>query len=197
MSNVLYETARGIEIIPLADKLLDDNKIFIIETICRETCDEVIKKLLYLNSKSDVEKIEIYIDSDGGSVQAGLVLFDVIKMLNKPVRTIAFSAASMAAILFLAGDERLMMNNSRVMIHDPCFGGNYDIAGKKPHEIKAELDELNKCRTKLLNIIAESTGQSIKTIGKLTKDDNFFDISEAMKYGICTGLYNLNERGDN
>lgn len=194
MSNILHESARGIEVIPLDDQLLSNNNIFITGPICHETCNEIIKQLLYLNQKSDVDCINIYIDSTGGEVQSGLALYEFIRMLNKTTKTIVLASAySMAAVLFMAGDERLMLkDSSRVMIHDPSFS-NRNVAGLKSHEIQTELNELNKCRAKLAKIISERTGKSIKEVYKVTKDDTFFDAEEAISFGIATGIYRLDE----
>lgn len=198
MSNIIHESSRGIDLIPLNDKLLAENSIFLTGAVCRENCNEIIKQLLYLNKKMDVDEIHLFIDSDGGSVQSGLALYDVIQMLSKPVETIILGqACSMAAIIFLAAENnrRFMLPNSRIMIHDPSFGGEHDIAGKKPHEVQAELDDLNKCRTKLANLIAERSGRSLKEVYKETKDDSFMSVEEAIEYGLCSGIYNINERG--
>lgn len=195
MSNIIHESGRGIELIPLNDYLLSESNVFLTGAISRESCNEIIRQLMYLNNKSDVEEISIFIDSDGGSVQAGLALYDIIQMSNKPVKTIVLSqACSMAAIIFLASDTRLMLSDARIMIHDPSFGGEHDTAGKKPHELQAELDELNKCRTKLAEIISSRTGKSIKDVYKATKDDSFMNALEAIDFGVATGIYNMNER---
>jgi len=195
MSNIIHESSRGIDLIPLNDKLFSDNNIFLIGPVCRENCNVLIKQIMYLNSKADVDCINLFIDSDGGSVQAGFALYNIIRMVNKPIQTIILGqACSMAAIIYMAADTRLMLPDSRVMIHDPSFGGEHDISGKKPHEIQSELDDLNKCRTKLAELISERTGRSIDEVYEATKDDSFFDTNEAIRFGICTGIFNLNER---
>lgn len=198
MSNIIHESSRGIDLIPLNDKLLSENTIFLTGAICRENCNEIIKQLLYLNTKSDVDELCLFIDSDGGSVQAGFALYDVIQMMSKPIRTIILGqACSMAAIIFLAAENnrRFMLPNSRIMIHDPSFSEGHDIAGKKPHEIQSELDDLNKCRTKLATLIAERSGKSLKEVYKETKDDSFMSSEEAIRFGLCSGIYNINGRG--
>lgn len=196
MSNIIYESSRGRDLIPINDVMLADGNVFISGSICRENCNEIIKQLMYLDKNADVQSISIYIDSNGGDVQSGLALYDFIRMLEKSTKTIILGqACSMAAVLFLAADERLMLPDSRVMIHDPSFGGEHDISGKKPHEIQQELDDLNKCRTKLAEIISDRTGKSLKDVYKATKDDSFMDYKQACEFGICTGIYELNGRG--
>ncbi|MBR4767668.1 MAG: ATP-dependent Clp protease proteolytic subunit, partial [Lachnospiraceae bacterium] len=115
---------------------------------------------------------------------------DMIRMMRCPVKTICTSlAASMGSIIYLAADRenRLMLPNARLMIHDPAYGGNHDIAHRKPHEIQSDLDELNKCREKLLSIIVERTGKTRRQIAKLTKTDSYFDVDEAVKLGLTNG----------
>lgn len=195
MSNVLKESSRGIDIIPIDDHLLANNNVFITGAICRESCNEVIKKLIYLNSLHDDNEITIFIDSGGGEVQAGLALYDFIRMLQKPVRTVILGqACSIAAVLFLAADTRLLLSDSRVMIHDPSFAGGHDVSGLKSHEIQVELDELNKCREKIASIIAERTEKSIEEVYEVTKKDSFFNATESIEFGLSTGLFSLNEK---
>lgn len=197
MSNIIHESSRGIDLIPLDDRLLAENTVFLTGSVCRENCNEIIKQLMYLNTKPDIEAISIFIDSDGGSVQAGFALYDVIQMISKPVETIVLGqACSMAAIVFLAAENerRFMLPNARIMIHDPSFGEGHDSSGKKPHELQSELDDLNKCRTKLASLIAERTGKSLKEVYKETKDDSFMTVEEAIDFGLCSRIYNINER---
>lgn len=197
MSNILRESARGIDLIPLTDELLSKNQVFLTGTINEENCNNVIKQLMYLNSKSDVEDITLFINSAGGSVIAGMALYDVIRMMTKPIRTVVVGqACSMAAIIYLAADKRLMLPSSRLMIHDPSYGGEHNVAGLKSHEIQIELDELNKCRAKLASIIAERTGKNIKEVYKATKTDSFYDVEEAVKFGLASGVFDICERGE-
>lgn len=191
MSNVIFETVRGIDAVPINDHFLRDGRIFLTEDISSSTCDETIKQLIYLEQNPDIKEITIYIDSPGGDVTAGLSLYDYIRMVSasKPVKTICLGmCASMGAILFLAADDRRKTSHGQIMIHDPAFGGPHDIGGKKPGEVQIELDNLNKCRESLGKIISERTGKTIQEVYKLTEHDTFFTAEEAVENNIATSV---------
>ena len=143
---------------------------------------------MYLDNESS-EEITIYINSPGGSVQDGLAVYDTIMLMNSPVRTVCLGiCASMGAILFLAGEKREMMPHGKIMIHDPAFGGRHEMGGKKPHEIQAELDDLNRCRESLAQIIAKRTGKTIEEIYEVTVNDTYYDPDEAVEFGLATNI---------
>ena len=122
-------------------------------------------------------------------MQAGLALFDVMRMVEKPVKTVVLGrAASMGVIIFLAGNKREMLSHSTIMIHDPAFGSR-NIGGLMSHELKVELDDLNRCREILADIIAERTGKKLKEIYKVTAVDHYMNSKEALDFGLATGLY--------
>lgn len=111
-----------------------------------------------------------------------------MRISKAPIRTVCIgTAASMAAILFLGGDKREMYPHSRVMIHDPSFGGGGS-SGKKPHELQADVDSLNKSREKACQTIAERTGRTINEIYEKTRTDSYFDADEAVEFGLATNI---------
>lgn len=122
--NVVLESARGFQAISLKDKLLSDSReIFLTEEVNAETCDSLITQLMYLNRAALDQEITLYINSPGGAVSDGLAVYDVMRLLSAPLRTVCLgTCASMGAILFLAGDKREMLEHGRVMVHDPAFG---------------------------------------------------------------------------
>lgn len=189
MSFVKVESAKGIQLVPLETQFFHDNKLFLIGQVNSETCNELIKQMMYLSKQDDIDEIVLFIDSPGGEVQAGLALFDVMRMVEKPVKTVVLGrAASMGAIIFLAGNKREMLSHSTIMIHDPAFGSR-NIGGLKSHELKAELDDLNRCREILADIIAERTGKKLKEIYKVTAVDHYMNSKEALDFGLATKLY--------
>ena len=191
MSRLLIESARGIQIVDIEDKLFSSRKIFIEDEITDSLSNSVIRQLMYLENDDNSMPITIYINSPGGSVQAGLAIYDVIRLLKSPVTMVCSGlAASMGAIIYLAGDKRFMLEHSRIMIHDPAFGGTHDIAYRKPLEIQYELDDLNKCREKLASIIAERTGKSLEEVYEVTKRDSFYNADEAVDFGLATDVVN-------
>lgn len=188
MANILKETVRGIDCIRLEDEFLKDREIFLTEEVNAQTSNELIKQLMYLERQDSESEVTIYINSPGGEVISGLAVYDYIGMMKAPVRTICIgTAASMGAILFLAGAKRQMLPHTRLMIHDPSYSHN-DIGGRKSHEIQHELDKLNETREALARIISEKTGRSIDEIYKVTADDTFYSAQEAIDFGLATEI---------
>lgn len=187
---VILESARGFESLYLHDKLFNDNReIFLTDEIDMQSCGNIITQLIYLNRTEPEKEISLYINSPGGSVTDGLAVYDIIRLLDAPVKTICIgTCASMGAILFLAGKEREIMEHGRIMVHDPAFGGNHNMGGKKPHEIQPELDDLNRCRESLAQIISERTGKPLEKIYEVTANDTYFNAEEAVKFGLATRI---------
>ena len=188
MNNILKETVRGTELIPLEDMLLEESEVFLVDEITPKSANNLIQKLMYLDSK-DLGEITIYINSPGGEVISGLAVYDYIKIMKSPVRTVTIGdAASMGAIIFLAGKKREMLPHTRILIHDPSYG-HLDVSGKKPHEIQRGVDSLNKVRETLAEIISEKTEKSLDEIYGITAEDNYFTAKEAIDFGLATGIF--------
>lgn len=187
---VILESSRGFQTLSLQDKLFSDNReIFLTEEINAASCSCLITQLMYLNRTEPDKEIVLYINSPGGGVSDGLAVYDVIRLLDAPVRCVCMgTCASMGAILFLAGEKREMMEHGRIMIHDPAFGGGHDMGGKKPHEIQAELDYLNRCRESLARIISERTGRSLEEVYEVTANDTYFGAQDAVEFGLATAV---------
>lgn len=192
---VILESSRGFETISLKDKLLSDQReIFFTEAVNEESCNNLITQLMYLDRAEPDKEITLYINSPGGSVADGLAAYDVMRLLNAPIKTVCMgTCASMGAILFLAGEKREMLEHGRVMVHDPAFGGNHNIGGKKPHQIQSELDDLNRCRESLAKIISERTGRSLEEIYEVTANDTYYSAEEAVEFGLATGIIRKGE----
>lgn len=188
MANILKETVRGTDCIKIEDELLSRREIFLTEEVNPETSNELIKQLMYLERQDSGKEITLYINSPGGEVISGLAVYDLISLMKSPVRTVCTgTAASMAAILFLAGKKREMLPHTRLMIHDPSFGGG-SIGGKKSHELRHELEKLDEVREALAKIIAEKTGRPLEEIYDVTSDDTFYSAEEAITFGLATGI---------
>lgn len=196
MANILWETVRGIEAVQIEDELLKNREIFLVKDVNAESSNELLKQLMYLEKEDCDKEITLYINSPGGEVISGLAVYDYISIMKAPVRTVCIgTAASMGAILFLAGEKREMLPHTRIMIHDPSYS-HHDISGRKPHEIQHELDKLNETRENLAKIIAEKTGKSIEEIYKVTADDTFYNAAEAIEFGLATGIITGNEASE-
>lgn len=188
MANILKETVRGTDCIKIEDELLSRREIFLTEEVNAETSNELIKQLMYLERQDSGQEITLYINSPGGEVISGLAVYDLISLMKSPVRTVCTgTAASMGAILFLAGKKREMLPHTRLMIHDPSFGGG-SIGGKKSHELRHELEKLDEVREALAKIIAEKTGRPLEEIYDVTSDDTFYSAEEAITFGLATGI---------
>lgn len=184
MANVLKETVRGIELVPLNDELFSSRELFLTSMIDQQSSCELIKSLVYLD-RQDNSEITLYINSPGGEVMSGLAVYDQISMMRSPVRTVCIgTAASMGAIIFLAGSRRQMYPHSQLMIHDPSYERN-DISGLKPHEVRQELDKLNEVRKTVAEIISDKTGKPLREVYKLTANDTFFTAQEAVDSGFA------------
>ena len=179
---VIEQTGQGERTYDIYSRLLKDRILFISGEIDSHMADVVIAQLLFLNSEDKDKDISIYINSPGGSVTAGLAIFDTMRHINAPVSTICVGqAASMGAFLLSAGEKgkRFALPNSEIMIHQPLGG----VSGQA-EDIKIHAENILKIRSKLNKILAEKTGQPISIIEKDTDRDNFMTAQEAAEYGI-------------
>lgn len=184
MANILKETVRGIDLVPLNDEFFSSRELFLTSMIDQQSSCELIKSLVYLD-RQDNSEITLYINSPGGEVMSGLAVYDQISMMRSPVRTVCIgTAASMGAIIFLAGIRRQMYPHSQLMIHDPSYERN-DISGLKPHEVRQELDKLKEVQKTVAEIISEKTGKPLREVYKLTANDTFFTAQEAVDSGFA------------
>lgn len=188
MPNLIRESVRGMESLTPEDLLFTNREIFLTTGVDSDTSNKLIKQLMILEKLDNTAEITLYINSPGGEVVSGLAVYDYIQLMQAPVRTVCIgTAASMGAILFLAGQKREMLAHTRLMIHDPAYGGG-DMAGKKPHELQAYVDKLKQSQEIIAGIIAEKTGKSLEEIYEKTREDSYFNAQEAIDYGLATGI---------
>ena len=148
-----------------------------------ESCAVVIRGLLHLQRQDPTTPIALYINSPGGEVQSGLALYDVMQAVSCPIRTVCLGmAASMGALLFIAGVEREILPHSRVMIHDPLIGAG---AGGSALSVKARADDLMRIRDITAGVIARHSGMSIEHVFELTASDAYFEAEEAVEAGLA------------
>lgn len=184
---ILKETARGIQVVAIDDELMEKRQIFITEEINAQTANSLIKQLMFLEQDEPGREITVYVNSPGGEVISGLAVYDYMNLMTSPIRTVCIgTAASMGAILFLAGSKREMLPHTKIMIHDPSFQSGF--AGAKPLEMQRQVDSLMEIRRILCEIISERTGKSIKEIYRKTKTDSFFNAPDAVRFGLATGI---------
>ncbi len=182
---VVEQTNRGERSYDIYSRLLEDRIIFLADQVTDATASLVVAQLLYLEAKDPDKDIQLYIDSPGGSITAGMAIYDTMQYIKCDVSTICIGmAASMGAFLLAAGEKgkRFALPNSEVMIHQPLIAGG-GLSGQTT-DIKIYTDHLVNTKKKMNEILAERTGQ---TYGKLCEDterDNFMTAQEAKEYGL-------------
>lgn len=179
---VIEQTGRGERSYDIYSRLLKDRIIFIGEAIDEHIASLVVAQLLFLEAEDSDKDISIYINSPGGSVTAGMAIYDTMQYIKPEVSTICVGmAASMGAFLLSAGQKgkRYALPNAEIMIHQPLGG----VKGQA-EDIKIHAEWILKTREKLNRILSENTGQSLEIIARDTDRDNFMSADEAMKYGL-------------
>ena len=173
---------RGERSYEIYSRLLNDRIIFLSDEVNDTTASLVVAQLLYLEAKDPEKDISLYINSPGGSVTAGMAIFDTMNFIKCDVSTICIGmAASMGAFLLAAGakGKRLALPNSEIMIHQP-LGGMQGQAS----DIKIHADHIMRTRDTINRILAAETGKSLEEIARDTDRDNFMSARQAMEYGL-------------
>ena len=184
---VIEQSGRGERSFDIYSRLLRDRVVFLVGPVTDQSANLVVAQLLFLESENPDKDISLYIDSPGGSVYAGLSIYDTMQFIKAVVSTICLGmAASMGAFLLAAGakGKRFALPNSRIMIHQPSGGTNGTAA-----DIEIQAKEILELRSRLNTILSEHTGQSIEKIAVDTERDNFMSSAQAVEYGIIDGVF--------
>lgn len=179
---VIEQSPRGERSFDIYSRLLNDRVVFLGEEVTDASANSIVAQLLHLESVDPDKDISFYINSPGGSVTAGLAIYDTMQFIKPQVSTICLGmAASMGAVLLAAGapGKRFALPNSTIMIHQPSGG-----AQGKQTDIQIMADMILKTREQLNGILAYHTGQPIERIQEDTEKDNFMDPQEAKAYGL-------------
>jgi len=179
---VVEQTNRGERSYDIYSRLLNDRIIFLSDQVNDTTASLVVAQLLYLEAQDNEKDICFYINSPGGSVSAGMAIYDTMNYIKCDVSTICVGmAASMGAFLLSAGakGKRLALPNSEIMIHQPLGG-----AQGQASDIIIHADHIRKTREKLNTILAANTGRPLSEIERDTERDNFMSAKEALEYGL-------------
>lgn len=179
---VIEQTSRGERSYDIYSRLLKDRIIFLGEAIDERIASLVVAQLLFLEAEDPDKDINIYINSPGGSVTAGMAIYDTMQYVKPEVSTICVGmAASMGAFLLSAGQKgkRFALPNAEIMIHQPLGG----VQGQA-EDIKIHAEWILKTREKLNRILSENTGQPLDVIARDTDRDNFMSAEDAVKYGL-------------
>ncbi len=188
---VIETTNRGERAYDIYSRLLNDRIIFVSGEIGDHMADLIVAQLLYLESQDPNKDIQLYINSPGGSVTAGMAIYDTMNYIKPDVSTICVGmAASMGALLLSSGTKgkRFALPSAEVMIHQP-LGGTQGQAS----DILIAADHIKKTREKLNKILSENTGQDLETIERDTDRDNWLDAEKACEYGLIDKVINKNE----
>ena len=179
---VVEQTNRGERSYDIYSRLLNDRIIFLADEVNDATASLVVAQLLYLEAQDPDRDISLYINSPGGSVTAGMAIYDTMNYIKCDVSTICIGmAASMGAFLLSSGakGKRLALPNSEIMIHQPLGG-----ARGQASDIKIHAEHILKTRDTLNSILAANTGKSVEIIAKDTERDNFMSAAAAVEYGL-------------
>jgi ATP-dependent Clp protease protease subunit len=179
---VIEQSGRGERAYDIYSRLLKERVVFLVGPVNEMTANLIVAQLLFLESENPEKDISIYINSPGGSVSAGLAIYDTMQFVKPDVSTLCIGqGASMGALLLAAGanGKRYALPNSRVMIHQPMGG----FQGQAT-DIEIHAKEILYLRQRLNEILARHTSQDIKTIERDTERDNFFGADQAVAYGL-------------
>ena len=185
---VVEQSSRGERAYDIYSRLLKERVVFLVGPVEDYTANVVVAQLLFLESENPDKDIHLYINSPGGSVTAGLAIYDTMQFIKPDISTLCIGqAASMGALLLTAGtkSKRFALPHARCMIHQPLGG----FSGQAS-DIDIHAQEILKVRDNLNSILKEHTGQSLKNIQKDTDRDNFMSANESAKYGLIDKVIN-------
>ncbi|AJE18987.1 Clp protease ClpP [Neisseria elongata subsp. glycolytica ATCC 29315] len=181
---VIEQSGRGERAFDIYSRLLKERIIFLVGPVTDHTANLVVAQMLFLESENPDKDIFFYIDSPGGSVTAGMSVFDTMNFIKPDVSTLCLGqAASMGAFLLSAGakGKRFALPNSRIMIHQPLISGGL---GGQASDIEIHARELIKLKQKLNELLAKHTGQPLEKVERDTDRDNFMSSEAAKEYGL-------------
>lgn len=184
---IVEQTSRGERSYDIYSRLLEDRIIFLTGEIDDAVANTVVAQLIYLEAKDPQKDISLYINSPGGSVSAGLAIYDTMNYIKCDVSTICIGmAASMGAFLLSSGakGKRYALANSEIMIHQPLGG-----AQGQASDIKIAAEHILRTRQKLNNILAQNSGRPVSEIERDTDRDNYLSAKEAQEYGLIDRVF--------
>jgi len=190
--NIIEERPMNVAVMDVYSRLMMDRIIFLGYPISDEVANIVTAQLLFLESTDRTRDIQMYINSPGGSVYAGLGMYDTMQFITPDIATICTGmAASMAAVLMCAGakGKRTALKHSRIMMHQPSSG-----AGGQATDIEITVNEIRKVKKELYNIIAQHTGQQVEKVEKDCDRDYWMTSSEAKEYGLVDEVLLINPK---
>lgn len=190
--DVLVKSANGISQVSADSKLLSQRKIFIEGEINEKTACDFIKKIMILNEEDSNKKIDVLINSFGGEINSGMLMYDIIQTSNVPIRMFCIGKAySMAAVLFACGNHgRYMLPHGELMLHEPLIR---DRVGGNSSSIQSISESLLEAKRKMNLILSRHTGKSEEEIEKATSFDHYFNPEESIRFGLCDKIVGFDE----
>lgn len=188
---VVQTEGRSERYFDIYSRLLKDRIIFMLGQVEDNMANSIVSQLLFLESEDQDKPIYLYINSPGGSVTAGMAIYDTMQFINAPVHTICLGqACSMGAFILSAGDKRSAMRSSRIMIHQPLGGYQGQATDMQIH-----MEEMLRIKEYLNQVLAANTGKTLQTIIRDTERDNFMGAVEAKNYGLIDEV--ISQANDN
>lgn len=177
-------------LVPVESRLMANRKIFIQGEIDADTACEFVKKVMLLNCEDRQKPIDVLINSPGGEINSGMLMYDVIQASKAPIRMFCIGKAySMAAVLFACGNHgRYMLPHGELMIHEPLLGNR---VGGNASSIKSISDNLLQTKRKMNNVLAKHTGKTEEEVEKATSFDHYFTPEESKEFGLCDKIINF------
>lgn len=189
---VQIKSSNGISIIPIETRLLANRKIFLEGEINHESAVNFVKQLLFLTGEDSELPIDVFVNSGGGEITAGMMIYDAISSSPAPIRMICIGQAySMAAVLFTSGMHgRYMLPNSELMLHEPLLGNHI---GGNASSIRSVSESLQQAKHRINAILAKHTGKTEKEIEEVTGYDHYFTPEEAIAFCLCDKVIGLKD----
>ncbi len=191
---VIEQTSRGERNYDIFSRLLSDRIIFLGEEVSDASASLIIAQMLFLEATEPDKDIQLYINSPGGSISAGLAIYDTMQYIKCDVSTICMGLAASFGAFLLAGGakgKRIALPNAEIMIHQPAIGGK-GVSGQAT-DIQIVSDHIQKSKERLNRILAENTGKTVEEIRLDTERDNYMSAEEALKYGLIDKIIAIRE----
>lgn len=182
--HVQVKSSNGITLVPLDSRLMAERKVFIEGEINADKACEFVKQIILLNAEDSQQPIDVLINSPGGEINSGMLMYDVIQASKAPIRMYCIGMAySMGAVLFACGNHgRYMLPHGELMIHEPLLGSR---VGGNSSSIKSISDNLLETKRKMNRILARHTGKSEEEVEEATGFDHYFSPEESIAFGLC------------
>lgn len=190
--NVQVKSSNGITLIPMDTRLLADRKIFVEGEINQEKACSFVKQILFLCKENGSKPIDVLINSPGGEISSGLLMYDCIQSCKTPIRMYCMGIAySMGALLFASGNHgRYMFPHSEMMLHEPLLGSR---VGGNASSIRSISDSLMEARNKVNQILAKHVGKPVKEIEEATSFDHYYSPEESVSFGLADEIVSFDK----